>query len=184
MMVLIVALHACLSKAEAQEVVSPDVDHRAKPEPDIAQSRRVKNIVTTIPMEQLTETSARPLFSISRRPKPPPAAQPVAVAEPKIGIERPQLALLGTILGESGGIAIFLNRVTNSVIRMRQGDALSGWTLRAVQLRTAVLTKGDDSFALELQPQTLNRAASSPLTSQMTSPVPMQPIFAPPNAAQ
>jgi hypothetical protein len=56
------------------------------------------------------------------QPNVPPPAKP---AEP----EHSPLALIGAVLGDSGAIAIFLDRSSQKIVRLRQGDTHGGWEL-------------------------------------------------------
>jgi hypothetical protein len=108
-----------------------------------------------IPLRLLTATRERPLFSPSRRPPAPPVvAAPVAprpVAAPKLPEpERPPLTIVGTIVGESDAIGVFVNQATNEVIRIHAGQAHDGWVLRSVHGREASFEKNDRSAILAL----------------------------------
>ncbi len=113
------------------------------------------NPLWAIPLSSLTATRDRPLFTPSRRP---PAPSAVAApphrggrrhrrpAEP----ERPQLTLVGAIVSDSGGIAIFIDQATNDVVRLRTGQDFSGWVLSSVKGREATLEKDNRSITLAL----------------------------------
>lgn len=120
---------------------SPAPFATAKAEP------RAGNPLWAIPVSALPQTSARPLFSPSRRPpaaptlaslasapaKPPPPRKP----EP----DHPLLTLLGTIVGDSVEIGVFTDEASRDVIRLKAGDVHGGWTLRAVVDRAAFFEK-------------------------------------------
>ena len=112
------------------------------------------NPLWAIPLRDLSATRERPVFSPSRRPPapavaaapytpPPPPAKP---AEP----ERPQLSLVGTIAGGREGFGIFLDRLANTVLRLKTGEGHKGWILREVRSRETVLEKGDKTATLAL----------------------------------
>jgi hypothetical protein len=101
------------------------------------ESRPTGNPLWAIPLSALPITRERPLFAPSRRPPPPvvvaapeplPMPPPPSPAEP----EHPLLTLLGTIVGEPGGIGVFLDQATQRVIRLRIGQAHDEWMLRSV----------------------------------------------------
>jgi general secretion pathway protein N len=107
------------------------------------------NPLWSVPLSVLTATQERPIFSASRRPPqravvaPPldqvgPAARQKA-AEP----ERPPLALIGAVLGDSDAIAVFLDRTNQKIVRLRQGESYAGWELSSVLRREVMLTKAD-----------------------------------------
>jgi general secretion pathway protein N len=105
------------------------------------------NPLWAIPLRELSETHARPLFSPSRRPPAPPvlaaaAASPVKRTPPaKSGPDHPLLTLLGTIVGDVVEIGVFTDEVSHDVIRIRAGEAHDGWTLSAVSGRAAIFQK-------------------------------------------
>jgi general secretion pathway protein N len=114
------------------------------------------NPLWAVPLSALTATRERPLFTPSRRaPAPaiagpataaPPPPPPVAPAEP----EHPPLVLIGSIVGDTEGFAVFLDQSTNNVIRLRTGQDHDGWVLRSVKGREATLTKDRRTETLAL----------------------------------
>jgi general secretion pathway protein N len=116
------------------------------------------NPLWSIPLSVLTATQERPIFSASRRPPPRavagPPIQPVIVpvakpAEP----ERPALALIGAVVGDSDAIAVFLDRTNQKIVRLRAGDAHAGWVLSSVLGREVTLKKAEQTEVLVLQRQ-------------------------------
>lgn len=106
-----------------------------------------------VPLSALRATLERPLFSPSRRPPaPPPAALPVAEAPPPPPPEpeHPLLALLGTVVGGPQNIAVVRDQSTNSLVRVRVGEAVSGWTLRTVEPRSVTVEKDSHSVTVAL----------------------------------
>jgi hypothetical protein len=55
--------------------------------------------------------------------------------------ERPSITLLGTILGTSESIGIFLNPATRDIAWLRLGEDHEGWALRSVKSREVTLVK-------------------------------------------
>ena len=121
--------------------------------PDMSQTSG-RNPLAAVPLDELTATRERPIFSPSRRapslaldlasPFAPP--QPAKPPEP----ERPELSLVGTISGYTGGFGIFLDRSTNIMLRLKEGEAHKGWTLSAVRGRETVLEKAGKTTTLAL----------------------------------
>jgi general secretion pathway protein N len=114
------------------------------------------NPLWSIPLSVLTATQERPIFSASRRPPPravagpriEPVIAPVAKpAEP----ERPALALIGAVVGDSDAIAVFLDRTNQKVVRLRAGDTHAGWVLSSVLGREVTLKKAEQTEVLVLQ---------------------------------
>jgi general secretion pathway protein N len=115
------------------------------------------NPLWSVPLSVLTATQERPIFSASRRPPPrivagprvePENVVPVTQAEP----ERPALALIGAVVGESDAIAVFLDRTNQKVVRLRAGETHLGWVLSSVLRREVTLKKADQVEVLALQP--------------------------------
>jgi general secretion pathway protein N len=110
------------------------------------------NPLWAVPLKELSATRERPIFSSSRRPLTasvaavPYVPPPPKPAEP----DRPQLSLVGTIAGDKEGFAIFLDRLANTVIKLRTGQEHKGWILRVVRSRETVMEKGDKTATLEL----------------------------------
>jgi hypothetical protein len=107
-----------------------------------------------VPLNQLTATGERPLFSPSRRPPamvvasapPPPAVRPPPPAPP----EHPNLVLVGIVRGLKSGVAIFLDSATRTTVRLHTGEGHMGWVLQAVDRRTAELEKAGRAETLKL----------------------------------
>jgi general secretion pathway protein N len=107
-----------------------------------------------IPVSSLSATRERPIFSVSRRPPAPPVAvQPVAEApaQPKpTEPERPHLTLVGTAIGKIQNVAVVFDPATKTLVRLHVGEAVSGWFLRSVDLRTITLEKNSQTVTLAL----------------------------------
>lgn len=114
------------------------------------------NPLWALPLEQLSITRERPIFSPSRRPPPPPPTYvaPVAVRQPAKPPEpeRPTVSLIGTVIGPDVQIGIFLEKATQNVVRLRLGEEHRGWVLRLVKAREVTLVK-DIEQTLVLEPQ-------------------------------
>jgi general secretion pathway protein N len=112
------------------------------------------NPLWAIPLSALTATRERPLFLPSRRaPAPAVAGAPVVVVPPlpaSAEPEQPPLTLVGAIVSETEGFAVFLDQATNNVIRLKTGQDFSGWVLSSVKGREATLEKNKRSITLSL----------------------------------
>ncbi|ODU10755.1 MAG: hypothetical protein ABS84_01925 [Rubrivivax sp. SCN 71-131] len=115
---------------------------------------------TGVELSRYVATLEQPLFSPSRRAPPPPqaaSAAPVADAPPELRV----LGLYGTHATEgeaSGGPrGGMIARVDGQVKRVKIGDAIGRWTLKALRPGEAVLAQGDVEHVYPLQ-----RAASTP----------------------
>jgi len=155
-------------------------DQRASPAPVVAVSpaptkqaeperARSANPLWAIPLATLATTRDRPIFSPSRRP-PPPAVAPVPVAaapppRPKpVRVERPQLALVGTIAGNEQSFGIFVDQTTKAALRLKIGEEYQGWRLREVAPREVTLEHDEQTTVLSLPPPDAN--AAQPVTIQ------------------
>jgi hypothetical protein len=121
---------------------------RIKPA-DVERAPPSGNPLWTIPLTVLSDTRDRPIFTPSRRPPPPPVVEKPYVPPPPPRVETkppPEpltLALLGTIAGDGAGVALFMEKGSQEVVRLRTGESHQGWVLRAVHGREAMLEKGD-----------------------------------------
>jgi len=130
---------------------------------------RSANPLWAIPLATLATTRDRPIFSPSRRPPPPAVAPvPVAVAPPPrpkpVKVERPQLALVGTIAGAEQSFGIFVDETTKTALRLRIGEDYQGWRLRAVAPREVTLERDEQTTVLSLPQPDAN--AALPVTAQ------------------
>ena len=112
------------------------------------------NPLWAIPVSKLSATRDRPLFSVSRRPPAPaapaaPAPTSTVVAQPPAP-ETPPFTLVGTIIGAESRIAIFYDETSKIASGVREGERASGWTLRAVDPRSATLEGSGRMVTLEL----------------------------------
>jgi general secretion pathway protein N len=140
------------------------------PKPNAAKPPVGGNPLWSVPLSVLTATQERPVFSASRRPPPRAIAGPrieplnvpaVKTAEP----EHPPLVLIGAVVGESDAIAVFLDRTSQGVVRLRTGETHSGWELSSVLPREVTLRKADQVEVLALQrPADSPAAAGSPVS--------------------
>jgi general secretion pathway protein N len=135
-----------------------------------------------IPLRALSATRERPLFSPSRRPPAPViAGAPAPLAAPTISIaaapaadEPPPLALVGTVVSAQKRVAILFNRTTKQVIEAREGEEESGWRVRLVSPRSAVVEKDMRSVTLDLP-----NPADEPAVEEMPGAAPPPPAIAP-----
>ena len=146
---------------------------RAAEAPPPPQERALSaNPLWAIPLATLSNTRERPIFSASRRP-PPAAAAPVTVAKapppPKAPrVERPPLALVGTVASDDESFAIFVDQGTRAALRLKIGEDFQGWRLRAVQGRDAILERDQQTEILSLpQPGATSASPIGALRAQV-----------------
>ncbi|MFL6820663.1 MAG: hypothetical protein ACJ8EF_22250 [Bradyrhizobium sp.] len=116
------------------------------------------NPIWSIPLSVLSATRERPIFSASRRPPARAVVAPSNVqvtmpaAERATEVERPALALIGTVVGGDGdAVAVFLNRTDQSILRLRPGDINGGWSVDTVARGEVILTRASRAEAFMLQ---------------------------------
>ncbi|MGJ5180156.1 hypothetical protein ACQR1B_25800 [Bradyrhizobium oligotrophicum] len=155
---VLIAAFACVRvEAAGPELAIPAADEQAAaPVKDMPRASnaqmRTGNPLWGIPLEQLSATRDRPIFSPSRRPPPVDAPPPTVAAAPEVvepsPPERPALSLLGTVVNGERGLAIFLESGSTTPLRVRTGADYQGWTLRHVEARSATLQKGGQLVVL------------------------------------
>ena len=111
------------------------------------------NPLWAIPLSTLSATRDRPLFSTSRRPPiaaVPPPPRPVPVLVNPTPPPAPPFTLVGTVIGGKIRIGVFLNESSKILTRIREGEADSGWTVRSVDPRSAVLESDGRMVTLDM----------------------------------
>jgi general secretion pathway protein N len=138
-----------------------------------------------IPLRLLTATRERPLFSPSRRPPAPPVVAapqlpPRPAAAKPAAPDHPLLTIVGTIIGETEGIGVFIDPATNDVIRLHTGQDHDGWVLRAVRGRETMFEKNDRTATLALPPPgTVATAPEAPTPGAIQPSHALIPVAAP-----
>jgi len=77
-------------------------------------------------------------------------------------LERPPLALIGAVVGDSDAIGIFLDRTNQKIVRLRQGETHAGWLLSSVLPREVMLEKADRVEVLVLKGPDVSRGGWVP----------------------
>ena len=127
------------------------------------------NPLWSVPLSALTATQERPIFSASRRPPPRAVVAPVveqagaSPPPPPAEPERPPLALIGAVVGDTDSIAVFVDRTSQKMIRLRPGEAHAGWVLDAVARREVTLRKADRSETIEMKATDVPVQGSAPM---------------------
>ena len=149
------------------------------------------NPLWSVPLTSLSITRERPLFSPSRRPPPPVvvAAPPVSpVQPPKPAVpDRPPLTLVGTAVGATLSVGVFVDQETKSVVRLRTGESHAGWTLQVINGREAILERDRRQVTLALPARNAADDAAGPVplptsiatragaSKSVARPIPAQP---------
>jgi general secretion pathway protein N len=138
----------------------------------VAERTLSANPLWAIPLNALSGTRDRPIFSSSRRP-PTPAVAPAAVQKVVVSKpqepERPPLSLVGTIASGDEAFGIFLDQSTKAALRLKVGEDYQGWKLRSVQGREATLHKDEQVITLAL-PQPEVRQAAGEVRNEVRQP--------------
>jgi general secretion pathway protein N len=133
----------------------------------MARGAVVANPVSAVPLDHLSATRGRPLFSPGRRPpEPPPTVHAEREPVPRPPPAPPNLTLIGVVLDTEDAHAVV--RSGTAVVHARMGDEIDGWKITSIEARRLLLSNQDRSvaFALFADKQT---AAAPPATA---APVP------------
>jgi general secretion pathway protein N len=181
------AATAALSTGSLETIVGPGIDREQEGGTRATVQERVQtgNPLWAIPLSTLSVTRERPIFSPSRRPPPPPSVATAvyippptpAPAEP----DHPLLTLLGTIVGETDRIGIFLDQATQSVVRLKTGQDHAGWVLLSVEGRMVRFEKGSRAATLSLPARGAEqeRATTLPSPDNVARPLAVAPLAPP-----
>jgi general secretion pathway protein N len=162
---VLISMAAGLAPSRSEPIgVDPTVGGADTPSPKLADDRARGNPLWAIPLNTLTATRGRPIFSPSRRPPPPaivaaPYVPPPVAATPAEP-DRPQLMLVGTVTGDTEAFGIFLDQSVSKIVRLKLGDLHSGWILRQVRGREVMLQRNDEIIFLALPPPGTKPAVS------------------------
>jgi len=153
----------------------------ARPKPEPAKLLPSGNPLWSVPLSALTVTQARPVFSASRRPPQPavvgPAAEPaVAPPPPSAEAEHPPLALIGAVVGAGEAIAVFLDRASQKIVRLRPGESHGGWKLSGVESREVTFNKDNRTETLALKRQEGPAGAPSANAAAVEPAMPAIPV--------
>ena len=99
------------------------------------------------PLDRLSTTRQRPLFSPGRRPPAPPPAPIIAAAPPP---PPPNLILVGTIMDADDARAVVTVGTTDKTRRVRIGDDIGGWKVTQIEERKLILSLNDRSATFTL----------------------------------
>jgi hypothetical protein len=111
----------------------------ADPTPHTESHRDGASPVTPLeaqPLERMSNTRDRPLFSPTRRPPAPP---PVVAAAPPPPPPPPDVALLGVVMDGEDARAVVRTGPAAKVLRVGIGDDIGGWKVGQIEARQLVL---------------------------------------------
>jgi hypothetical protein len=116
------------------------------------------------PLDRLSATRERPLFSPTRRPPPPPP--PVVAAPEPPPPPPPDVALFGIVMDGDEAHAVVRAGPAEKVMRVRVGDDIGGWKVAQIDGRRLILSL-DDRIATFMM-FAGNSATGAPRTDQET----------------
>lgn len=156
LVVAAVALHgstACAQMASADPTSNAVVQGMPDAAIDIEIPAVSDNPVADVPLDRLSDTRKRPVFSRSRRPPAPPAPAAVAARvepQPLPLLPPPGVALFGIVVGPQGPRAYIAAGATDRIIGVRPGDDVSGWTVTSITRSNLVLSRAERSATFTL----------------------------------
>ncbi len=95
------------------------------------------------PLDRLSATRERPLFSPTRRPPPPPPPHVAAPAPPPPPPPPPDVALFGIVMDGDEAHAVVRASPADKIMRVRVGDDIGGWKVAEIGGRRLVLSLDD-----------------------------------------
>jgi hypothetical protein len=99
----------------------------------------IANPLEAQPLDRLSATRDRPLFSPTRRPTPPPPPPPPEQPPVAVVPQPPNLTLVGIVLDDDGARALIRSSATKAD-RVQIGDDIGGWKVAQIEGRRMVLS--------------------------------------------
>jgi hypothetical protein len=95
------------------------------------------------PLDRLSATRERPLFSPTRRPPPPPPPVVVAPEPPPPPPPPPDVALFGIVMDGDEAHAVVRAGPAAKIMQVRVGDDIGGWKVAQIEGRRLILSLDD-----------------------------------------
>lgn len=105
------------------------------------------NPLAAQPLDLLSATLDRPLFSPSRRPPPAPPSIVQAPAPAALASSPPTVVLLGVVMDGETARAVVRAGADKRLLRAQMGDDIDGWKVAQIDGRKVVLASEDGRFA-------------------------------------
>jgi hypothetical protein len=131
-------------------VLATDATPQVQIEPTGGGGAVTANPLWNQPLEGLSATRERPLFSPTRRPPAPPPPAIVVRAEPAPPRAPPSVTLLGVVTDEDGARAVLRAGRPEKTMRVRVGDDVGGWKVSQIEARQVVLSSEDRTATFTL----------------------------------
>jgi general secretion pathway protein N len=134
------------------------------PPSDVERPALVGNPIAAVPLDRLSATRDRPLFSPSRRhavtAQPAPIAPRIEQVPRPPPVQSPSVALFGIVVSAQGPRAFIGMGPTNPIVGVGPGDDVNGWKVTAITQRSLVLSRADLSATFMLfSPENTSRIA-------------------------
>lgn len=160
----IAALGAGMPAARAQSFVLVDATGETIPEVEPSSDAPRQTPFPWLTLDLLAATRDRPLFSPDRRGvEPEPVAveeEPEPEPEPEVVEETdappPRVRLAGVVISGTLRIAMLHDEAEDEVVRLREGQSFSDWTLIAVAPRSVVFRHGSQEHTVVLSAETVD----------------------------
>jgi hypothetical protein len=119
-------------------VMAADASPQSPPSsPPLAAQESLPSPLAAQPLDRLSATRERPLFSPTRRPPPPPPQ--VAAAPPPPPAPPPNVALFGIVMDGDEARAVVRAGPAEKIMRVGIGDDIGGWKVAQIEGRRLVL---------------------------------------------
>ena len=155
------ALGSALMQVRAQ--TPPQTRTQTKDQTQAQAATGPASPLAAYPLDRLSATRERPLFSPSRRPPAPPPAPVIAAAPPP---PPPKLILFGIVMDAEEAHAVVGVGTADKTRRVRIGDDIGGWKVTQIEERQLVLSLDDRSATFTLfRGQRAGQGDSQPLSA-------------------
>ena len=95
-------------------------------------------------------------------------SQPVSA--PQVSApEKPQVTLVGVVHGPGLDLAVLVDEKDKSLVRLRVGQTVRGWTMDGLDERAATLEKAEQQVKLELPTRNAETAARAITPAEVTA---------------
>ncbi len=144
----------------------------ARPDEQGRSAATLANPLAAQPLDPLSATLDRPLFSPSRRPPPAPPSIVQAPAPAALPSSPPTVVLLGVVMDGETARAVVRAGADKRLLRAQMGDDIDGWKVAQIDGRKVVLASEDGRFATyrlftEERGATQTNGGAAPGNSQM-----------------
>jgi hypothetical protein len=137
-MTLVRPMSVALLVMMSAPVMAADASPQSLPSsPPLAGEGSLPSPLAAQPLDRLSATRERPLFSPTRRPPPPPPQ--VAAAPPPPPAPPPNVALFGIVMDGDEAHAVVRAGPAEKIMRVRIGDDIGGWKVAQIEGRRLVL---------------------------------------------